>query len=75
MKRALFLALVGSALATTGALADATFSQADTDSDGFVSLDEAVTTQVNLTKAEFEQADANDDGKLTAEEYSRAGAS
>lgn len=67
MKRIL-AALAVSALAV-GAAQAADFAEVDTDADGIVSLDEAVSMMPDLTEDAFISADANADGALTAEEF------
>ena len=67
MKR-FFAVLAVSVLAVSAAQA-ADFAEVDTDADGSVSLDEAVSMMPDLTEDAFISADADADGALTADEF------
>lgn len=67
MKR--FLAVFAISVMAIGAAQAADFADVDTDADGSVSLDEAVSQMPDLTEDAFLSADANEDGALSADEF------
>ena len=74
---ALILAAAGMAAFSGAAVAQATptFAQADTNGDGFVDFGEAQVAFPGLTQNNFNQVDTNKDGKLTQDEFNQLGGS
>lgn len=67
MKR--FFAVLAVSVLAVGSAQAADFAEVDTDADGSVSLDEAVSMMPDLTEDAFISADADADGALTADEF------
>ncbi|MEM9473221.1 MAG: EF-hand domain-containing protein [Pseudomonadota bacterium] len=67
MKRV--FAVLAVAMLAAGAAQAADFADVDTDADGSVSLDEAVSQMPDLTEDAFLSADANEDGALSPDEF------
>ncbi len=67
MKR--FFAVLGVSVLAVGAVQAAEFADVDTDADGSVSLDEAVSQMPDLTEDAFLSADVNEDGALSPDEF------
>ncbi len=76
-KIALILAAAGMAAFSGAAVAQATptFAQADTNGDGFVDFGEAQVAFPGLTQNNFNQVDNNKDGKLSQDEFNQLGGS
>jgi Ca2+-binding EF-hand superfamily protein len=61
--------LIATGFASTAAFADDSFTKADANTDGKVSMAEAMGVYPTLTQDIFNQADANKDGSLDQAEF------
>ena len=72
MKKASIAIALGAMFFSGAAFAAADFATADANSDGQVTMAEAVAAAPEITPEKFQLADANRDGALSAKEYAAA---